>query len=408
MGTITSIPSTVSRNVLRDRSTDLNGNTLSYHPIGTATAQTLVYDARNRLAQITPTAGQTWGYAYTGAGERVRKLQTAGGTGVRYLIYSGPDLLGDYNQNGPGTSGANQRSRGQRSRGHPVNTVVLVGVQILLNEPARHRIDAITDANSVLRDRTTDANGNTLSLFPVLDKNCWTPINPVLSAGRYLMGVQKFDCEVLADEDPDSNLISYSFPLRFPGQYRDSESGSHYNYFRDYEAGTGRYVESDPIGLERGASSFGYALQNPAVLFDPHGLKAWYCYRPLCNRSGTKCTTGERGVTFFNHHYLCATRADGSIECGGQSSNSPGPLQSSGRPTRPDEDEFNEKSCVRVDGDENRCLEACLLGQFPKSRPIDAYPGPQGTDCQEWAWEQLDYCRKQCQKASDSRKFVDR
>jgi len=34
-------------------------------------------------------------------------------------------------------------------------------------EPGRHRIDAITDQNAVLRDRSTDANGNTLSLFPV-------------------------------------------------------------------------------------------------------------------------------------------------------------------------------------------------------------------------------------------------
>ncbi|RMK76117.1 hypothetical protein IPC84_28670, partial [Pseudomonas aeruginosa] len=36
--------------------------------------------------------------------------------------------------------------------------------------------------------------------------------------------------------------------LRFPGQYYDAESGLHYNYFRDYDPETGRYVESDPIG----------------------------------------------------------------------------------------------------------------------------------------------------------------
>ncbi|MDF5946520.1 RHS repeat-associated core domain-containing protein [Pseudomonas aeruginosa] len=36
--------------------------------------------------------------------------------------------------------------------------------------------------------------------------------------------------------------------MRFPGQFYDAESGLHYNYFRDYDPETGRYVESDPIG----------------------------------------------------------------------------------------------------------------------------------------------------------------
>jgi RHS repeat-associated protein len=42
---------------------------------------------------------------------------------------------------------------------------------------------------------------------------------------------------------------AYSLNLRFPGQYFDTETGLHYNYFRDYEPGVGRYVESDPIGF---------------------------------------------------------------------------------------------------------------------------------------------------------------
>ena len=44
------------------------------------------------------------------------------------------------------------------------------------------------------------------------------------------------------------SVQTVTFNLRFPGQYFDAETGLNYNYFRDYEPGTGRYVESDQIG----------------------------------------------------------------------------------------------------------------------------------------------------------------
>ncbi len=39
-----------------------------------------------------------------------------------------------------------------------------------------------------------------------------------------------------------------NFNTRFSGQHFDSESGLHYNYFRDYDPEIGRYIQSDPIG----------------------------------------------------------------------------------------------------------------------------------------------------------------
>ncbi len=65
--------------------------------------------------------------------------------------------------------------------------------------------------------------------------------------------------------------------LRYPGQYFDAESGLHYNYFRDYEPGTGRYLESDPIGLGGGLATYGYAMQNPLNFADPKGLVICKC-----------------------------------------------------------------------------------------------------------------------------------
>ena len=59
---------------------------------------------------------------------------------------------------------------------------------------------------------------------------------------------------------------------RFPGQYADAETGFNYNYFRDYDPSTGRYVESDPIGVQGGHNSFLYARANPSQYIDVLGL----------------------------------------------------------------------------------------------------------------------------------------
>lgn len=65
-------------------------------------------------------------------------------------------------------------------------------------------------------------------------------------------------------------LVVYN--LRLPGQYADAESGLNYNYRRDYDPGTGRYVESDPIGLSGGINTFAYLRDMPDMLVDPSGL----------------------------------------------------------------------------------------------------------------------------------------
>jgi RHS repeat-associated protein len=60
--------------------------------------------------------------------------------------------------------------------------------------------------------------------------------------------------------------------LRFQGQQFDGETNLNYNYFRDYDPATGRYDESDPIGLGGGINTYSYVFSSPLQFADPFGL----------------------------------------------------------------------------------------------------------------------------------------
>jgi len=223
------------------RLTSAAGVPRSYDAVGNTTtigsAREFVYNAANRLSQVKQGDVVTMRYAYNGKGERVRSY--AGSDDLTTLYDETGQWLGDYDA----TTGA-PIQQAIWLDDNPVGLLVgMAGVNRLhyvqpdhLGTP-RSVIDPIRNVAVWNWDLASEAFGN-------------SPPN----------------------QDPDNDGTSFVFDMRFPGQRYDAASGLNYNYFRDYEPGTGRYPQSDPIGLADGPSTYGYAYQMPLIATDPSGL----------------------------------------------------------------------------------------------------------------------------------------
>ncbi|CAA6815981.1 MAG: Unknown protein, partial [uncultured Sulfurovum sp.] len=97
------------------------------------------------------------------------------------------------------------------------------------------------------------------------------------------------------------------FNLRFPGQYFDNETGTHYNINRDYNPVTGRYIQSDPIGIKGGVNSFIYSEQQPLLKIDNNGLAAVYIeYLGYEVYTGYNWSDGSKIMAPFGHAAVIA------------------------------------------------------------------------------------------------------
>ena len=238
------------------RSYDANGNTASLPNV----PNPLIYDDRNRLAEVSlngtgsPT---TSSYTHNGRGERVRKISSGSTETTTHLaMYDETGhLLREHTSKTCG-GGSGSRPGAGAENVIPCNGSRLVELIYLDDQP----IAQVTD--NAISYLETDHLGT-----PRL------AANPATNAWQWKWS---FFGPAFGDHAPtQATTGGIEVSLRYPGQQFDPEAGLHYNYFRDYEPGTGRYMESDPIGLLGGISTYAYVRNAPTNLFDPTGLEGF-------------------------------------------------------------------------------------------------------------------------------------
>jgi RHS repeat-associated protein len=222
------------------------------------------YDARGRLIQASQ-GTIVASYVVNAFGQRVQKAVSGGATPTQtHFVYDeAGHLLGEYDA----------------LSGLPIQEYVwyddtLVG--ILRGSPASFAVYSVE----------TDHLGTPRQVRDVNRQLRW-----------------QWDSDPFGSILPNANpagLGNFTLNLRFPGQYYDEESGLHYNVFRDYDPGVGRYVQSDPIGLAGGINTYGYVGGNPVSRVDPLGLRgvirqpgSWIPGAGSSGRSGDASRTGN-------------------------------------------------------------------------------------------------------------------
>ena len=120
---------------------------------------------------------------------------------------------------------------------------------------------------------TLRTNGAGVDVFYVHTDQLNTPTKVTSNAATPVLR-WKWDPTPFGEGAPTEPAGAFKYNLRFPGQYFDVETNLNYNYFRDYDPATGRYAESDPIGLSGGINTYAYADSTPIEQIDEDGLQA--------------------------------------------------------------------------------------------------------------------------------------
>jgi RHS repeat-associated protein len=140
-----------------------------------------------------------------------------------------------------------------------------------LTARATDNLGAVTTSSPV----AINVTGQASQIYYVHNDQINTPRTITDSSGRVVWEWKGDAFGAMPPNENPSNLGSFTFNQRMPGQYYDRETNLFYNYFRDYDPAIGRYVQSDPIGLAGGINTFTYVEGNPLSFIDPEGLQVW-------------------------------------------------------------------------------------------------------------------------------------
>ncbi|MCC6295976.1 MAG: RHS repeat-associated core domain-containing protein [Pseudomonadales bacterium] len=221
----------------QNRTYDAGGNTLTIGGNG----RRFVYDNSGRMTQVKAGGIVMRQYQYNAKGEQTRAYLDADSA---YFVHDeAGHLLGEYD-----------------ASGSPKQQILWFGdlpVGVLQGSGASQQLHYIEPDHLGTPRVIIDGQRN----VPIWT---WSNIGEAFGASP-------------PEQDPDRDGQSFTFDLRFPGQRYDNATGLNYNYFRDYDPATGRYVESDPIGLNGGISTFAYSDSRSLNLVDPSGLCTYEC-----------------------------------------------------------------------------------------------------------------------------------
>lgn len=198
---------------------------------------TYYYNAVDRLVSVKNSEIEIAHYQYDAFGRRISKVVNGITT---YYIYTNEGLLAELDEQG----------KMRVAYGWEPNTA--------------WGTTPLWQANLLLGESLTNAQYNYIHT-----NHLGTPQLAIDSLGQQTW---KGISDAFGNLAPDTNS-KIVMNLRFPGQYYDEETGLHYNYSRDYNPKIGRYIQSDPIGIEGGLNTFSYTLQNPIKYIDNLGLQ---------------------------------------------------------------------------------------------------------------------------------------
>jgi RHS repeat-associated protein len=203
------------------------------------------WDAEDRLTQVVTPDGTVWRYQYDALGRR---------TGKQRIAENGVDVLEQVDFTWDGVSLCEQTTRWGESSDSVTLTWHLHGPEAVAQSERRTMAEAPQEeVDARFFAIVSDLSGAPCELIDESGEIAWRSLST--NWGKLSWPVRS----------------QAHTPLRFPGQYFDSETGLNYNYLRYYDPEVGRYVSQDPLGLAPAANPVGY-VDRPSVACDPLGL----------------------------------------------------------------------------------------------------------------------------------------